>query len=87
MTEQQSQPEPISPEVLKRAMKAFKKRLKLTALDADSHLGRGALSGGAAGVFAIQPPNQYPREVWQELCRLGKLRDSGQGMYEINKTE
>jgi hypothetical protein len=75
----------IPPEVLKRAMKAFKKRLKLTALDDDSHLGRGALSGGPTGVFAIKPPSQFPREVWEELCRQGKLRDSGHGMYELVK--
>ena len=73
----------LSPEVLRRAMKAFKKRLKLTALDEDSRLGRGALSGGAKGVCAIQPPNQYPIEVWEELKRQGKLRNSGHGLYEL----
>jgi hypothetical protein len=77
----------VRPEVLKSAMKAFKKRLKLTALDADSSIGRGPFSGGPKGVFAIQPPSQFPREVWDELCRQGKLRDSGQGMYELAKGE
>jgi hypothetical protein len=77
----------ITPEVLKSAMKAFKKRLKLTALDDDSQLGRGPFSGGTTGVFAIQPPSQFPREVWEELCRLGKLRDSGHGLYELVKVE
>lgn len=80
---EEQQDSPIPPEVLKSAMKAFKKRLKLTALDADSSLGRGPFSSGPKGVCAIQPPNQFPREVWQELCRLGKLRDSGQGLYEL----
>lgn len=75
----------LSPEVLKRAMKAFKKRLKLTALDEDSRLGKGAFSSGSAGVCAIQPPNQYPDEVWAELCRQGKLRHSGRGLYEMPK--
>ena len=75
--------EEISPEILKRAMKAFKKRLKLTALDEDSRLGRGALSGGAQGVCAIQPPNQFPNEVWEELHRQGKVRNIGHGLYEI----
>ncbi len=89
MTEhqQQGQGGGITPEVLKSAMKAFKKRLKLTALDDDSHLGRGALSGGHTGVFAIRPPSQFPREVWEELCRQGKLRNSGHGMYELAKGE
>ena len=81
----QSPDEDLSPEVLKRALKAFKKRLKLTALDEDSRLGRGAFSAGAQGICAIQPPNQYPPEVWAELCRQGKLRDSGHGLYELPK--
>ena len=77
--------EDLSPEVLRRALKAFKKRLKLTALDEDSRLGRGAFSGGTQGICAVQPPNQYPDEVWVELCRQGKLRHSGHGMYELPK--
>ena len=76
--------EDLSPEVLKRALKAFKKRLKLTALDEDSRLGRGAFSGG---ICAVQPPNQYPTEVWEELCRQGKLRHSGHGLYELPKVK
>lgn len=82
-TEQQPQDSGIAPETLKNAMKAFKKRLKLTALDDDSRLGRGPFSGGPTGVFAIRPPDQYPREVWDELCRQGKLRPSGHGLYEL----
>lgn len=84
MTEnpQQQNPE-ITPEVLRNAMKAFKKRLKLTALDEDSRLGRGPFSGGKTGVFAIRPPDQYPQQVWNELHRQGKLRDSGHGLYEL----
>ena len=85
MTEEQ--PIEISHEVLKSAMKAFKKRLKLTALDDDSHLGRGAFSGGHTGVFAIRPPSQFPQEVWNQLCKDGKLRDSGHGLYELPKAD
>jgi hypothetical protein len=77
--------EDLSPEILRRAMKAFKKRLKLTALDEDSRLGKGALSSGAAGVCAVQPPDQFPLAVWEELCRQGRLRDSGHGLYELPK--
>jgi len=77
----------VPPEVLKSAMKAFKKRLKLTVLDDDSSVGRGPFSSGPKGVFAIQPPSQFPREVWEELCRQGRLRDSGHGMYELAKGE
>ena len=75
---------PIAPEELKKAFKAFKKRLKLTALDEDSRLGKGPFSGGPQGVVAITPPNQFPRAVWDELVRQGKLRDAGRGMYELN---
>ena len=82
----QSPDEDLSPETLKRALKAFKKRLKLTALDEDSRLGRGAFSAGAQGICAIQPPNQYPPEVWAELCRQDKLRSSGHGLYELPRT-
>jgi hypothetical protein len=77
----------ITPEILKSALKAFKKRLKLTSLDDDSRLGRGAFSGGHTGVYAVKPPNQFPQEVWNELCRQGKLRDSGHGLYELAKGE
>ena len=84
MTESGQESQGIAPEVLKGALKAFKKRLKLTALDEDSRLGRGPFSGGPQGVFAITPPSQFPREVWEELVRQGKLRNSGHGLYELN---
>ncbi len=79
--------EDIPPEILKRAFKAFKKRLKLTALDEDSRLGGGAFSKGSAKLTAIQPPNQYPREVWHALHRQGKIRDVGHGLYELPKSD
>ena len=61
-----SEPESLSaevptPEVLRRALKAFKKRLKLTQLDCESSLGVGPMSGGRpSGIVAISPPDQYP---------------------------
>jgi hypothetical protein len=77
-------PEPFTPQHLKQALKAFKKRLKLTRLDEESTLGGGPLSGGRdSGIVAIQPPNQYPREVWEKLVEQGKLRRAGGGMYEL----
>ena len=69
---------------LKRAMKAFKKRLKLTRLDAESTLGGGPLSGGRdSGIVAIQPPSQYPRQVWEKLAEMGRLRRVEGGLYEL----
>lgn len=65
-------------------MKAFKKRLKLSRLDDESRVGHGPMSsGGRSDIVAITPPDQYPREVWEELTRIGKLRRAGQGMYEL----
>lgn len=69
---------------LKNALKAFKKRLKLTQLDDESRLGHGATSsGGRSGIVAIPAPMQYPQAVWDELVRQGKLRRAGHGLYEL----
>ena len=71
-------------EELRLAMKAFRKRLKLTKLDDESRLGRGPMSGGGrSGVVAITPPNQFPREIWEELAEQGKLKRAGRGVYEL----
>jgi hypothetical protein len=71
-------------EVVKAALKAFRKRLKLTKLNDESKLGRSPLSGGKKSqVMAIIPPAQYPKGVWDELVRQGKLRDTGSGFYEL----
>lgn len=70
--------------VLKRALKAFRKRLKVTLLDAESSLGGGPMSGGRTStIVGITPPHRYPRAVWDELVRLGRLRDSKHGMFEL----
>ena len=77
-------PGEIDPNVLKNALKAFKKRLKMARLDDESRLGHGPMSsGGHSGIVAIVAPQQYPREVWDELARQGKLRRSGHGLYEL----
>ena len=72
-------PEPPSKEELRMAMKAFRKRLKLTRLDDESRMGYGATSSGQnSGIVAITPPNQFSSAGWQELARQGKLkRDRG----------
>jgi hypothetical protein len=75
-----------SPEELKKALKAFKKRLKLTRLDAESQLTRNpATSGKSSGIVAITPPNQFPQAVWDELVKQGKLKYAGQGTYELKE--
>ena len=77
-------PDAADKEVLKRAMKAFRKRLKLTRLDEESKLGVGPLSGGKrSSVVAINPPNQYPSAVWEALVDQGKLKRAGTGFYAL----
>ncbi len=79
-------PPPGSPtsQELKLALKAFRKRLKLTRLDAESSIAGGPLSGGrSSDIVAITPPNQFPQAVWEELARQGKLKKAGHGTYEL----
>jgi len=71
---------------LKHALKAFKKRLKLTRLDNESKLGYGPMTKGSqknSGIVGITPPSQFPPAVWEELARIGKLKYLGQGLYEL----
>jgi hypothetical protein len=70
---------------LKQAFNAFKKRLKLTRLDHESKLGasRPLTGGKKTDGMGIIPPNQFPREVWQELARQGRIKDLGGGFYSM----
>jgi hypothetical protein len=81
-----SSPPPPTAQELKLAFKAFKKRLKLTRLDAESNISGGPLSSGRdSGIVAITPPNQYPQAVWDELVKQGKLKKAGHGTYELGE--
>ncbi len=83
-SEANTTPEPPSKEELRLAMKAFRKRLKLTRLDDESRMGYGPMSSGQkSGVVAITPPDQFPAAVWQELARQGKLKHDQGGMYSL----
>ncbi|MDV6030303.1 hypothetical protein [Stieleria sp.] len=89
MTDPETTPEPEAPskEELRLAMKAFRKRLKLMKLDEESSLGHGPMSSGRkSSIAAIRPPDQFPKAVWQELARQGKLRHDGGGLYAITET-
>ena len=71
-------------DTLKAALKAFKKRLKLTQLDDASRIGRGPMSSGqGSSIAGITPPDQFPREVWEELVKQGKLKHAGRGLYSL----
>jgi hypothetical protein len=74
----------FSPQELKAALKAFRKRLKLTCLDDQSRIGVGPMSSGRkSGIVAIEPPDQFPETVWEELARQGKLIKTSSGLYEL----
>lgn len=73
----------VDDETLKRAMKAFKKRLKLTRLDDESRLGRSPLTGGGTGIESIIPPREFAQEVWDELVKRGQLSKDSDGFYRV----
>ena len=71
-------------DVLKRAMKAYRKSLKVTRLAAETKLGGGPLSGGSEStVVGIMPPPRYPKAVWYELARQKRLMTDGKGTFEL----
>jgi hypothetical protein len=73
-------------DLLKRAMRAFRKRLGVTQLDDESTTGGGPLSGGRdSGIRGVSPPRDYPREIWLELARQGRLVNAGQGVFELGR--
>ena len=87
MVDSEATPELPSNKELKLAMKAFRKRLKLTCLDDESGMGYGATSSGQRSrVVAIEPPNQYSQAVWQELVKQGRLKNDGGGLYSLIDT-
>jgi hypothetical protein len=67
-------------EELKRAYKAFKKRLKLARLDDESGLSKGSKKSAIAG---ITPPAGFPPGIWEELVTQGKLKREGGGTYSL----
>lgn len=70
--------------VLKRALKAYRKRLKLVRQDDESSASRNPLSKGEeSSILGVRPPEQYPQEVWDMLIAQGKLRDGGHGLLEL----
>jgi len=71
-------------DVLSRALKAFRKSLKVTRLDAESSLGGGPFSGGRHSEIAgMRPPERYSRDVWDELARQKRLLSVGHGIFEL----
>jgi hypothetical protein len=71
-------------EVLRRAVKAFRKSLKVTRLDAESSIGANPMtSGRESSIVGMVPPPRYPRDVWDELVRQGRMSGGKHGIYEL----
>ncbi len=72
-------------EEIKRAFKAFKKRLKINQLDDESRLGHGPMSGGSGKgkIMSIRPPSGFAPEVWQALVQRGFLKRDTVGFFEL----
>jgi hypothetical protein len=66
---------------LKKALKAFKKRLKLARLDDESRLSRG--NNHKSGITGITPPPGHPPEVWEELVARGRLKHDMSNTYRL----
>ena len=74
---------PASQEEMRKALKAFKKRMKMTQLDDDSKLGHSPLSKARDKIVSIQPPAGFGKEIWEELADKGFLKRDGVGFYEV----
>ena len=69
--------------VLKRAMNAFKKRLKLTRADDEISSSRNPLSHGlTSSITGVRPPDTYTADIWAFLVEHARLRDAGDGNLE-----
>jgi hypothetical protein len=75
---------PATEEELKKALKAFKKRMKLMRLDDASKLGHDTMQTGSRDkVVSIHPPSGFGKEIWEELADKGFLKRDGIGFYEL----
>ena len=74
---------PVTDEDMKKALKAFRKRMKMTQLDEDSRLGHSPLTGAKSKIVSMQPPAGFGKEVWEELANKGFLKRDGVGFFEL----
>lgn len=69
---------------LKRALRAFRRKLKNYRRDDESKLGAKFLTAGrSSGISAITPPKEFPMAVWNKLAESGRLKKSGGGTFEV----
>ncbi|MEO1237693.1 MAG: hypothetical protein AAFX76_12975, partial [Planctomycetota bacterium] len=68
---------------LKRALKAFRRKLKNYRRVDESKLGsKYVTSGKPSSISAIEPPKEFPRPVWDKLVESGRLKRGGGGTFE-----
>lgn len=69
---------------LKRALKAFRRKLKSYRREDESRLGsRYVTKGRQSDICAVTPPKEYPMHVWEKLAELGRLKRAGQGTFQL----
>lgn len=77
-----SAPPPFDENDLKRALAAFRKKLKAMQLEQDSKLTRSHVTCKRKTITAVQPPLGFGKAVWEELARRGDLKYDGGGFYQ-----
>jgi len=74
----------VSEKDMESALRAFRKRLKVSRLADESKLGaRQMTSGRKSEIDAMLPPHEFPNEVWVALAAAGKLKHTGKGFYAL----
>ena len=43
----------------------------------------GLLQGEVGATLLLSTPNQFAKDVWEELAEQGKLKRAGRGLYEL----
>lgn len=61
-----------------KAMRAFKRKLESYNLESSQYNSQ---------ITAIEPPNQFPQEVWDRLVELGKLKKIKNNLYALASTK
>jgi hypothetical protein len=75
---------PSTEQEMKKALQAFKKRLKLMRLDDDSRLGHSPLTGDKKDkIMSIRPPSGFGAAIWEALADKGVLKRDTSGFYEL----
>ena len=69
---------------LKRALKAFRRKIKSLRREDESKIGsRYVTMGRESNICAITPPSNFPMTVWNKLAELGRLKKAGSGTFEL----